>query len=52
MVLRPALDGTLREAPLPLRLPDRFPPLAALTAYLGGMGIRPEHAPDSARRDS
>lgn len=52
MVLRPALDGTLREAPLPLRLADRFPPLAALTAYLGGMGIRPERAPDFARRDS
>ncbi|MBF6328183.1 FAD-dependent oxidoreductase [Nocardia transvalensis] len=49
-VVRPALDGTLRRAPAPLRLLDRFPILAGLSAYVGGVGIRPEHAPGFARR--
>ncbi|WP_157553162.1 hypothetical protein [Nocardia uniformis] len=29
---------------------DRIPALAGLTAYVGGIGIRPEHAPEFARR--
>ncbi|MFF2084967.1 FAD-dependent oxidoreductase [Nocardia sp. NPDC058176] len=50
MLIAPALRGDLDTAPLPLRIVDALPPLAGLTAYLGGMGIRPEHAPDFARR--
>ncbi|MEV0249119.1 FAD-dependent oxidoreductase [Nocardia sp. NPDC050712] len=50
MLLRPALAGTLTAVPAPLRLVDKFPPLAGLTAYLGGIGLRAEHAPDYARR--
>ncbi|MFI9510569.1 FAD-dependent oxidoreductase [Nocardia sp. NPDC052566] len=50
MLLKPALDGTLTAVPAPLRLVDRIPALAGLTAYLGGVGLRAEHAPDFARR--
>ncbi|MEU6562757.1 FAD-dependent oxidoreductase [Nocardia nova] len=52
MLLRPALRATLDpdRLPLPLRLLRRFPALRGLTARLGGLGIRPEHAPDFARR--
>lgn len=50
MLIAPALQGTLRTAPLPLRVVDAVPMLAGLAAYLGGIGIRPEHAPDFARR--
>ncbi|QNS07863.1 FAD-dependent oxidoreductase [Streptomyces xanthii] len=52
MLLRPALEGTLRgdRLPLPLRLVRRVPALRTLTGYLGGVGIRPEHAPPFARR--
>ncbi|MZD03693.1 FAD-dependent oxidoreductase [Streptomyces sp. SID5785] len=52
MLLRPALDGTLRgdRLPLPLRLVRRVPALRTVTGYLGGIGIRPEHAPAFARR--
>ncbi|MFD6273144.1 FAD-dependent oxidoreductase [Nocardia asteroides] len=50
MLIAPALRGTLRTAPLPLRVVDSVPMLAGLAAYLGGIGIRPEHAPDFARR--
>ncbi|MGP4002893.1 FAD-dependent oxidoreductase [Streptomyces sp. 8N706] len=51
MLLRPALDDTLRggSLPLPMRLLRRVPPLRGVTAYFGGMGIRPEHAPAFAR---
>ncbi|GAA4668753.1 FAD-dependent oxidoreductase [Amycolatopsis dongchuanensis] len=49
MLLRPALDGTLTELPAPLRAVRRFPALAGVTAYLGGIGLRPEHAPAFAR---
>ncbi|MCM6775276.1 FAD-dependent oxidoreductase [Nocardia sp. CDC159] len=49
-LLRPALDGTLSKPPAHLALIDRFPPLAGVAAYLGGVGIRPERAPAFARR--
>ncbi|MFD4428327.1 FAD-dependent oxidoreductase [Nocardia sp. NPDC058497] len=50
LLIAPALRGTLHTAPLPLRVVDAVPTLAGLVAYLGGIGIRPEHAPDFARR--
>lgn len=50
MLIAPALRGQLETAPLPLRIVDAVPMLAGLTAYLGGIGIRPEHAPEFARR--
>ncbi|MFD4457082.1 FAD-dependent oxidoreductase [Nocardia sp. NPDC058480] len=50
MLIGPALRGTLHTAPLPLRIVDAVPALAGLTAYLGGIGLRPEHAPEFARR--
>ncbi|MEU9789243.1 FAD-dependent oxidoreductase [Streptomyces sparsogenes] len=51
MLLRPALDGTLSgdRLPVPLRLLRRIPALRAVTAYVGGVGVRPEHAPPFAR---
>ncbi len=50
MLIAPALRGTLHTAPLPLRVVDAVPALAGITAYLGGIGLRPEHAPEFARR--
>ncbi|PKV96260.1 2-polyprenyl-6-methoxyphenol hydroxylase-like FAD-dependent oxidoreductase [Amycolatopsis echigonensis] len=50
MLLRPALDRTLNRLPAPMRMLQRFPVLSGMTAYLGGVGIRPEHAPAFARR--
>ncbi|MFE3185199.1 FAD-dependent monooxygenase [Streptomyces violascens] len=52
LLLKPALDGTLRgdRLPLPLRLVRRLPVLSGVTAYLGGIGVRPERAPQFARR--
>ncbi|QUH01374.1 FAD-dependent oxidoreductase [Saccharopolyspora erythraea] len=52
MLLRPALDGTLgaKRLPLPMRLLRRFPALGAVTAHVGGVGVRPERAPGFARR--
>ncbi|WKG09048.1 FAD-dependent oxidoreductase [Nocardia sp. PE-7] len=50
MLIAPALRGTLHTAPLPLRVVDAVPALAGLTAYLGGVGLRPERAPEFARR--
>ncbi|MFJ8311380.1 MULTISPECIES: FAD-dependent oxidoreductase [unclassified Streptomyces] len=52
MLLRPALDGTLNgdRLPLPLRLVRRILALRGVTAYPGGIGVRPEHAPQFARR--
>ncbi|WP_442945610.1 FAD-dependent oxidoreductase [Nocardia sp. SSK8] len=52
LLIAPALRGNLHTAPLPLRVVDAVPPLAGLAAYLGGIGLRPEHAPDFARRPS
>jgi 2-polyprenyl-6-methoxyphenol hydroxylase-like FAD-dependent oxidoreductase len=55
-VLRPALAGEIEIAratdklPLPVRMIRRFPWLRRVPAYLVGRGIRPEHAPDFARR--
>ncbi|MFI5780910.1 FAD-dependent oxidoreductase [Nocardia sp. NPDC051570] len=49
-LLAPALDGTLSRTPSHLALIDRFPVLAGVAAYLGGVGIRPERAPEFARR--
>jgi 2-polyprenyl-6-methoxyphenol hydroxylase-like FAD-dependent oxidoreductase len=49
LLLRPALDGTLTRVPFPLRAVQRFPALRGVTAYLGGVGVRPEHAPAFAR---
>ncbi|MCC3774265.1 FAD-dependent oxidoreductase [Streptomyces sp. UNOB3_S3] len=50
-VLRPALDGRLDSdrLPAPMRLLRRVPALRTVTGYLGGIGIRPEHAPAFAR---
>ncbi|QEV21649.1 FAD-dependent oxidoreductase [Streptomyces alboniger] len=52
MLLRPALAGTLSgdRLPLPLRMLRRVPALRTVTGYLGGVGVRPEHAPAFARR--
>ncbi|MER5392635.1 FAD-dependent oxidoreductase [Saccharopolyspora sp. NPDC002686] len=52
MLLRPALEDTLDENKLPvlLRLLRRLPFMRGLTGYIGGIGIRPEHAPAFARR--
>ncbi|GAA1031901.1 MULTISPECIES: FAD-dependent oxidoreductase [Amycolatopsis] len=52
MLLRPALDGTLDRLPTPMRVLQRFPALSGVTAYLGGVGLRPEHAPAFARRSA
>lgn len=51
-LLRQALAGTLDGNRLPagLRLLRRVPFLRGVTAYVGGVGVRPEHAPDFARR--
>ncbi|MDQ0381061.1 FAD-dependent oxidoreductase [Amycolatopsis thermophila] len=49
-LLRPALEATLDGVPPLLRAVDRVPALRGLTAYLGGVGLRPEHAPRFARR--
>ncbi len=51
-LVRPALDGTLdaRTIPLPLRMLDRFPALHRIAAAAGTLVLRPEHAPDFARR--
>ena len=54
-VLKPALAGDIEIArattlPLPVRLIRRFPKLRRVPAFFVGRGIRPEHAPDFARR--
>lgn len=54
-VLRPALAGRIEIAratrlPLPVRVMRRFPWFRRIPAYVVGRGIRPEHAPDFARR--
>jgi len=50
-VMERAIDG--RKMPAPSKLVAvlaRFPQLSAIPAYLMGVGIRPEHAPQFARR--
>jgi len=53
--LRPTLAGEIEIAraerpPLPIRLIERFRWLRRIPAYVIGRGVRPEHAPDFARR--
>ncbi|RXS87138.1 FAD-dependent oxidoreductase [Streptomyces sp. TM32] len=50
-MIRSALDGTLDgdRLPVPMRLLRRVPPLRTVAGYLGGIGVRPERAPDFAR---
>jgi 2-polyprenyl-6-methoxyphenol hydroxylase-like FAD-dependent oxidoreductase len=50
MLLRPALAGTLHGVPRPIQALQVAPFLQGASAYLGGVGIRPEHAPAFARR--
>ncbi|MEV4922819.1 FAD-dependent monooxygenase [Streptomyces roseoverticillatus] len=53
-LIRSGLDGTPRPGtlPLPMRLLRRVRPLRTATAFLGGIGIRPERAPALARAQS
>ncbi|QIK05174.1 FAD-dependent oxidoreductase [Streptomyces sp. ID38640] len=53
-MIRSALAGTLDgdRLPVPMRLLRRVPPLRTVAGYLGGFGIRPEHAPAFARVSS
>lgn len=45
----PTTPGTLTKVPAPLRAINRFPLLAAISAYIGGVGLRPEKAPTFTR---
>ena len=45
-----SLTGTSGAPPLPIRLLHRFPRLQAVPAYFIAIGVRPEHAPEPARR--
>ena len=54
-VLSRALAGDIdianrEKPPVPMRVIERFPKLRAIPAYAIGYGVRPEHAPDFARR--
>lgn len=54
-VIGRALDGDIdmvnaEKPPVPMRVLERFPKLRAIPAYAIGFGVRPEHAPDFARR--
>jgi 2-polyprenyl-6-methoxyphenol hydroxylase-like FAD-dependent oxidoreductase len=49
MLLRPALDATLTGPPPPFRLLGWLPVLRGVVAYVGGVGILPEHAPPFSR---
>lgn len=44
------LIGSSGAMPRPVRLLKRFPWLQAVPAYFVAIGVRPEHAPESARR--
>ncbi|MBB5955442.1 2-polyprenyl-6-methoxyphenol hydroxylase-like FAD-dependent oxidoreductase [Saccharothrix tamanrassetensis] len=52
--LKPTLEGasagTTGRMPKPVALMQRFPWLQTVPAYLVAIGLRPEHAPDFARR--
>lgn len=51
MVVGPVLSGARATFPKPvLVLTSRFPALRKIPAYLIAIGLRPEHAPDFARR--
>ncbi|BBX47915.1 FAD-dependent oxidoreductase [Mycobacterium cookii] len=49
-MLRAMNAGTTPAPTRALRILARFPQLAAIPAYLMGVGVRPEHAPQFARR--
>ncbi|MDQ1730251.1 MAG: hypothetical protein QOK10_410 [Pseudonocardiales bacterium] len=50
-VLAPVLQGRQTTPPTPLlTLVERVPALTAIPAYLVGVGLMPQHAPDFARR--
>ena len=55
-VLRPVLDEAVEPSsnamPLPFRVLRRFPRLRRFPALLVAIGLRPEHAPDVARRSA
>ena len=52
-VLEPILEGRRSGPPArALTVLQRFPALTLVPAYLIGVGLRPEHAPDFARRHS
>jgi 2-polyprenyl-6-methoxyphenol hydroxylase-like FAD-dependent oxidoreductase len=50
-LVRPTLAGRRAGPPkIVQRLAERFPAVTIVPAYLIGVGLRPEHAPDFARR--
>ena len=50
-LLAPVLDGHEARPPAALtRLVERVPQLTAIPAYIVGVGLLPQHAPDFARR--
>ncbi len=50
-VIKPVIDGRRDGPPKPvIRLMRAVPQAAVVPAYLIGVGVRPEHAPDFARR--
>ncbi len=50
-LLVPVLEGREARPPAALtRLVERFPQLTAIPAYIVGVGLLPQHAPDFARR--
>jgi hypothetical protein len=52
-LVKPILDGRRMGPPKPLlTLLRRVPPLSGVTAYVIGVGVRPEHAPPFAVRPS
>lgn len=51
IVIRPVLRGVATEMPSPAaKVMRRLPWLSGIPAYFVGVGVRPEHAPDFARR--
>ncbi len=51
VLIEPALKGASGDVPMPLvSLIRRLPWLSAIPAYFVGVGVRPEHAPEFARR--
>jgi hypothetical protein len=50
-LVAPVLRGQSADPPgLAVALVQRLPWLSAIPAYFVGVGVRPEHAPDFARR--
>lgn len=50
-LIRPVLRGVATEMPSPAaKVMKRLPWLSGIPAYFVGVGVRPEHAPDFARR--